>query len=270
MAEAISWWDPSNTETKLNNESNYMAILGRTGMLFPPQTFVEQQIPLQPGMVLRQVLIGPNDIMIPILITAASESALIVAIRALRTAMNPQRGTGRLRYTAADGTIRDLNCCLSAGFEGIEDDTNRGPSWIVLPLQFHADDPFWYDDSATTVNKTNITMPSFSVTNTGDYEMWPVWTIHGPGTNLVLTDTTTGLALTFTLTLGSSDILTIDTTPGVKAILLNSVTNEYPALATTSSIFSLPMGSNAITAVMSGTTGTSALTLVYKQRYLGV
>jgi len=219
MAEQMAWIDPASATTLLDGSGNYKAIMGRTGILAAPQTFIEEALPLQDGVRFRQVTTAVNTPIVPVTITAASESALITAYRALRAAMNPKRGAGILQYTAADATVRQLNCYLESGLEGDESMGNRFVGYIKVPLQFRAQDPFWYDATATTATYT--TFGSRTINNTGDVECWPTWTIHGPTTNLTISNTTTGKSMVFTLTLGGSDVLVINTAPGTKTAILN-------------------------------------------------
>jgi hypothetical protein len=269
MAEILSWFDPASTQTLLDGSGAYMGIVGRKGLIGVPETFVEQNIPLSPGTRLRQVKTPNTDVMAPVLVTGASESALITNVRTLRSAMNPTRGDGILQYQAQDGTVRQLNCRLLSGFEGDESDGNRGPGFIVLPLVFHAFDPYWYDQNVTTA--TYVTFTAKTVVNNGDVEMWPSWSIHGPTTNLTITNTTTGKSMVFTLTLGATDVLTINTAPGVKTVLLNGVTNEYSAMSATSALFSFPaLTTSTLNFTLSGTTGATQIVLMYRQRWIGV
>jgi hypothetical protein len=269
MAEILTWIDPAAVSTALDGSGAYLGIIGRKGLIGVPEQFVEQDIPLSPGSRLRQVKTQNTEVLVPVLVKGASESALITNIRTLRSAMNPTRGEGDLLYQAQDGTIRNLNCRLLQGFEGDESDGNRGPGYIVLPLVFHAFDPYWYDQNNTVA--TYNTFTAKTVVNNGDVEMWPQWSIHGPTTNLTITNTTTGKSMVFTLTLSGTDVLTIDTSVGVKTVLLNGVTNEYSAMSATSALFSFPaLTTSTLNFTLAGTTGATQIVLTYKQRWIGV
>lgn len=270
MAEQLLWISPASVNTKLDGTDTYyyLSLIGRQGIFDAPKNFIAQPLPLQHGDHLLRVLAGVNNPRVPLLVKGSSETNLIAAIRNLRTQMNALSGNGTLQYTAYDGVIRQLPCRLLSGIEGDESQGNRGPSWIIMPLIFQADDPFWYDQAATT--NTYTTFGGFTITNTGDVEMWPKWTINGPLTSLTLTNSTTGQAFTITLAMGNSDVLTIDTTPGVKTILLNGTTNEYSALSISSVLWSFATGSNSVAITIAGTGGSTSIQLSYKQRYLGV
>jgi len=92
MAEILTWIDPASVSTALDGSGAYTGIIGRKGLIGVPEQFVEQDIPLSPGSRLRQVKTQNTEVMVPVLVKGASESALITNIRTLRSAMNPIRG----------------------------------------------------------------------------------------------------------------------------------------------------------------------------------
>jgi phage-related protein len=111
---------------------------------------------------------------------------------------------------------------------------------------------------------------SFSVFNSGDVEAWPIWTITGPGNTITLTNTTTGKALVLSITLTGGQVLTIDTRPGHKTVTREDGSNQFATVSSTSSLWELVTGNNAVTLAISETTTASGLQLQYKQRYFGV
>lgn len=269
MAEQLSWFDVASTQTLFDGSGNYWAIIPRQGFYSPSWNFVEQDVPSRDGNRLRTVLAQPNVVRQVLLIKNTTESNYLANVQTLRSAMNPQRGYGLLQFTNAAGTTRQLNCRLQAGLEGDESPGNRGPAWIKAPCVWRANDPWWYDATATSTTYTTFTTKT--VTNNGDTEMWPQWSIHGPLTALVITNSTTGEAITFTgLTLGGTDVLTIDTTPYKETVLLNGTTNKYSSLDPASVLFSFRMGSTTLNFTIAGTSGATQITLSYKQRWLGV
>src|SRR6185312_14795392 len=201
MSEQLSWFDPASTQTLLDGSGNYWAIIPRQGFYSPSWNLVEQDVPNQDGNRLRTVLAQPNVVRQVLLIKNTTESNYLANVRTLRQAMNPKRGAGILQFQAADGTVRQLNCVLQSGLEGDESSGVRGPAWIKAPCVWRAADPYWYDASATVA--TYSTFTAKTVVNSGDAVFWPQWSIHGPTTNLTITNVTTGKSMVFTLTLGS-------------------------------------------------------------------
>lgn len=288
-SETLTWIAVDGAQTVLDGSGAYLALTGRQGFYAAPINLIADQIPLQPGAREKYVQTLPNPVKVPILIKPTTEAALAANRRALKWAMNPRRGVGTLRSVAADGMTRDLLCRCIAGFEGDESTANRGPGWAEVDLVFQASDPYWYDAVATiqaftsgapAVFFTNPFLPlnlsssgilsSFTIANNGDVECWPVWTITGPGSAVVLSNTTTGETLSSAITLAAGQVLTIDTRPGSKTVTREDGSNQFSTITATSSLWALQPGANSITLSLSGATSASVLQLSYKQRYEGV
>lgn len=114
-------------------------------------------------------------------------------------------------------------------------------------LEFYAADPRWYSDtlnqatfntavavSGKGFNKSfdygwggSGTNGSLSAVNAGNFPTFPQITLTGPLTNIVLTNETTGKALTITYTLLAGETLVIDF--NAKTILLNGTASRYYA-----------------------------------------
>lgn len=287
MGRRLSWIDASGTEWPLNGETYYLAMIGDTGITgMPPYVMTESKTPLADGAVLRYTLADVRPVDVPLLTKAASYSELFTAFRALSGALNPKAGPGILRSTAPDDTVRDLNCTYASGYEH---DWSQGfADHMPAVLVFRAHDPFYYDTDATQVGPffasaapaffpimpihlgSSSVLTGFSIDNDGDTDAFPVWTIHGAGSAITLTNNTTGKALALTgnggLTLGSSDVLTIDTQ--ARTVLLNGVTSEYSKLSFASSLWTLAQGFNSIGVSMTGTNGSSFIQCQYKRRWL--
>ncbi len=79
-------------------------------------------------------------------------------------------------------------------------------------VQWHATDPYFYaitqESTATAV--TLPASPSFSLSNAGDVECWPQYTITGPCTNPQVENVTLGSSLLFIGTMNSGDTLAVD------------------------------------------------------------
>ncbi len=288
-SQLLSWVDASGTEWPWNKESYYLALAGATGLTgMPPFALTESKTPLADGAVLRFTLADVRVVDVPLLVKAATYSDLFVACRTLERALNPKAGPGALRITAPDNTTRDLNCIYAGGFEH---DWSQGFSdHIASVLVFRAHDPYLYDTVATQVGPfaasaapaffpilpihlgSSSVLSSFSVGNDGDVEAFPVWTIHGPGSAITLTNNTTGKSLALTgnggLTLLSTDVLTIDTQ--ARTVLLNGATSQYSKLSFASALWTLARGFNGISVSMTGTGPASFIQGSYKRRWLGV
>lgn len=288
----LSWFDVAGNEWPLLPQvTNYLAIIGPTGLYGIPSTVVTQDVPMQPGTTEKYVQLGPRNPTIPLIINAADEATLDAARRALKYAMQPNRGVGKLRHTANDGTVRELNCRLTQGFEGDESAGNRAPGMIALTLGFFAADPYWYDTdyvqqtfsvAAGTpfYGPSNALLPinlspagiasSASIENNGEALAWPLWTLSGPMTAATFTNNTTGDVLSLTASISAGQSLTIDTSPGQKTVTREDGSKHFEYVDPTSTLWGLAIGTNNIAVSVTGSGAGTLLTLQYKQRYEGV
>lgn len=291
----FSWVDVEGTEWPLNGETNYQVIVGPQGMYGIPINIVTQEVPLQPGTLEKYVQLLPGVIKLPVLVYAADEPTFDFVRRQLKWAMSPSRGLGKIRHTANDGTVRELNCRLQKGFEGDETAGNRGLGAIILALEFFAADPFWYDTDFQQVPFATGSTVQFlgttpflpiqlssigavgvgSVENDGDALAWPVWTLQGPASSLSLTNLTTGDALSLpstqmaTITAGQE--IVIDTSPQLgKTIVREDGSKHFGYMNPTSILWGFAVGTNAVSVAVGGTGAATLLTLQYKRRYEGV
>lgn len=452
MPDVVAFVDPEGAETILTAQAQLKAIRGRSGFYMPPVRWVDEMVPEQHGTSLRQVTYGPREAFFPLLVLGTTETALRTRIRTLLPTLDPTAGDGKLRVTAPDASIRELNCRYIGGMELEEQHPEAG--WQRAGLLFRAFDPFWYDQTDTTqtyygpinlltknqsdiavdttgweavtsatitrttaklwqgtasvqvdfaaisgsgmrttaagrpavtegetytfsgyfkgdvggefiriqirdaadtsfLAETSMTLtttwqryevtatippgqtlaylraqragsapagtfyadglqfeknseattfqvgiapffPFFPldlnastlrarvypgagipavnpvITNTGDVEAWPVWTIRGPGRDVSLSNTTTGETLNMTVTLEEGDEVTIDTRPGYKSVDLGGANIYYSLdLASGSSLWPLATGPNDLDIRMGDVSAESSIELAYKRRFLG-
>ncbi len=288
MAETIAWIDPANVETVLSRAADYEVLRGRRGAFNPPISFVEEEVPLQPGSRMRQVKVLPRDVDLPILIRGTDVDDVRYKIAGLLDLLDPERGAGKLRVKAGDGTQLDLNCYYSGGLEGEEGGDLWGPDWCKAILSFRAVDPFWYQTYPLTasyvlgdpppffpllplnVASSTLFVPATVITNPGQVETWPVWTIVGPGSNITLENATTGESMVLSIILADLERLELDTRPGRKTVKHGDGTNAYDHLSATSSLWPLVKGGNVVSLIMGGTGANSALTLSFTPRFRSV
>lgn len=273
MAETIQFVDPNGAVTTLQK------LRGATGRWMPDVQIDEQAVPGEDGARFRLARFGPRQTVVPILLDGATDVAYRAAVRALAASLNPKRGRGLLRATF-DGAVREIDAIYVDGMGFTEDFPVHGkPSLLFRHL-----DPFWYDSATTTQAFTSGTPQTFfpifpirlssstvfastTVTNTGDVEAWPVWTITGPGSGLVLRNLTTGKVLALTRTFVAGEVVTIDTSPGAKTVLTAAGASLFSSL-TSRQFWPLSSGANSIQVELSAATAASSVNLAYRRRFL--
>lgn len=281
MREIVQHIDPDGVITDLEVE------WGTSGRFMPPVTHDEQEIPGQPGSRWHDVQHGPRSFVLPLWIADAGAAALRALLRDLVGKMDPSRGESRIRVTAPGGDQREITCRYESGLELLERlGETSGPTVQRAPLVLRAHDPYWYAVSDVVVPfgpqqagsffplppirlSSSEVFADVTIDAIGDApQAWPVWTIQGPGANVVLRNFTTGKSLRLKIALGGESV-TVDTRPGRKLITRHDGTNLWPAVVMPSALWSLKRGLNAIRIEMaSAVATTSEVQLAYRPCYL--
>lgn len=282
MADRIAWISADGTEYSITD--NHLIMAGSDGRFMPPIDFVEEDVPFQHGSRLREVLVKPREVDLPIYVDGTSEVDLRSQLRYLLRILNPLKGDGKLRVTGPDGGQRELTCRYKGGMEISEKLDSKIGNLQAVVLVLRAFDPFWYD-SSTNVQTFETGQPAtffpmfpmrlsdstvfadITVDNTGDVEAWPEWIITGPGDHIILRNLSTGEILNLNATIGEGETITIDTMK--KTIKKNDGTNIFSLQTSSSSIWALQEGSNNVRIEVSNATDKSSVQLSYKNRYWG-
>lgn len=288
--DIITWIDATGEEYPLVDIPNTAVQPGRVGFTAPPAIIEEDRLPLRNGTMLRRVSFGPRDVDIPLFLKAATHNALRARVDEINAILNPLTGIGKLKVERPDGVTRELNCIYRQGLEGNENNENFGVVWMRYILTLHAFDPFWYDEEATyseytsgvavpflnpllplKLTSTSIFVTIPTINNTGDVEVWPTWTIYGPGENPILRNMDTDEKMDFTgQTLVTGEYIQITTVDGITTVTKSGGINLYGELSSDSVIFPLYKGNNNIRLDMQNTDASSKITLSYKKAYIGV
>lgn len=284
MPERLQFVDSSGVILELSDLPGVRA-LGDSGLDMPPASMVEDVIPGQAGSQLRTVRLAARDAVLPFYLEQDSETSLRDLLRSLARRLNPQRGNGKLRHIAVDGTSRDLTCRYAGGLEGDRVRGSAGSTHRKGALLFRAHDPFWYDTAPMSSTFTTGAQPNFlgdpflpiklasdtvlgeqTVSNDGDVESWPVWTVNGPATSITLSNVTTGETLSLPITLTAAQSVVIDTRPFVKTVRRDDGTNLFGSVS--GSLWALGEGDTVINAQVAGSTVDTFVTLVFYRRFL--
>ena len=283
-AYAWEWIDPAGAVTPLQVEYDVRDVFA------PPAEIQADVVPEQPGARFRSARHGPREFPLPLYVRHDDPAVLHTTLRALVVAMDPTRGEGLLRVTTPVSDQRELNCRAVAGL-GLSQ--TRGeqalPTHQRAPVMFRALDPYWYAIADSTSDyTTGAPTPWFpifplrlaasevfvdtTITNLGDVETWPVWTITGPGHTIRMRNFTTGRDLALYsgvgpgLVLAAGESATIDTRPGHKTITKQDGTNLFAHIY--GALWPLAQGINSVRIEMSTATSASAVHVSWRNRYL--
>ena len=294
----ISYTNPNGGSVSLGTGTVY-GITKHDGFDSPDLDLQTQKAPFQDGDTLIDQLFKPRLVVIQGWILLAQQLAAIDNARAsLLSVINPKLGAGVLSVTNNIGT-KILNAIPAPGPKFAW--KSGAQPWQAYQLQFTADDPYFYDASPTAVTfKIATGGKSFPI---GTGWSWPLgvgapfailaggartqiisnvgtaltpvsFVFAGAATNPKVTNSTTGQFIKLSLTLGSGDIVTVNTAFGKKTVTLTragqSPVNAMGYLVNGSQFFSLTYGPNAITYSDDTSSTASSLALTYSNRYVGI
>jgi endo-1,4-beta-D-glucanase Y len=277
------WVAPDNDIIELTGfVDDYEAIKGMSGYMAPPSVIRRDTIPGQAGGRTRDVRHGVREIALPLFALGRSVLGLEILLTRLVREMDPWRGEGILRRIDIYGNVCDLRCRYSGGLEGKGSGENGPTNLRVMPV-FQADDPYWYR-AAVTQGFSGATARSFfpvlpihlasssvmgdiEIVTESDVETWPVWTVMGPGSNLIIKNNTSGETLSANISLASGEAIKIDTQPYVKRVVGPDGSNWFRFLVSRS-LWPLLPGSNDVTLSMTGATSSSYVSVAYRDRTL--
>lgn len=275
--ETITWIDPDGGTFQLSD------MRGITGRGLPPSSFNDMVVPLQPGSMFRSVRDEARQVVVPIVIEGTSTIDYREQLRALAASLHPSESPGTLRVATVDGQTRDLACWYLDGFGWIEE----YPTWAIPSLAFRAADPYWYDANDTQADFTPDTPAPFfpffplrlssaeifasvSIDNPGEVDVWPVWTITGPGSLVTLINHTTDKTLSLQADLEDGETVTIDTRRGQKSVVKDDGSNLFGQLVTGSVMWPLPPGPSTVDILLTDAEAESEASVRFRAGYLSV
>lgn len=315
MAERIVWTpaDGSPDIDLTDEEAGYdWDAEGTRGLRSVSYSFAAQQYAGDDGDEVQAVRAEANRPSVGLLVRASGDAQLRTRIRALVHAMRPQAGPGLLTVTTELGESRRLRCYLEDGLAGDEaDDVTMPGRWFRAVLKFYAPKPWWegpevpvsFGLAAPSVFLSpDLPMPralsSSSIQGQRDIDLtgadapsYPVWTVQGPGSVLVLSNTVRRLQLQddgsfkevvrtrviqVNVTLGDEQTMIIDTRPGYQSVRRGDLPETDPAwnlggsLASDPALWPLVEGVNRVTAMLGAAGANARISGVYRPRYAGI
>jgi hypothetical protein len=203
-------------------------------------------------------------------------------LRRWARALDPLKGEGTLTVVQGPSAGRQLVCVYETG---LEDLTEEYGLLELATLGFRAADPYWQDANESSIiadiNSTSYTwFPFFplilgasdvfgvlTIINNGDIDAWPIITTVGPGTDLTVTNQTTGLSWSFPGNIAAGSTLVVDHRPGHKAARLDGV-NAFGRLSDDSVLWPLIPGPNRVSIGFASGTVQSSVRFAWRDRWL--
>jgi hypothetical protein len=295
VARQLQWLSADGQQllTLTDQASGYRVLDQTTGLNAPPYRIATDTYAGIDGVTVQAVSAAAREVMLALMIQAPSwrepdPRPFRQRIAALTRAMRPKAGPGTLISADEYGRTRKLRCYYTSGLEGSGARGEKlGDLWWKTTVHLLADDPWWYGDKKTVdvglgaganffpifplVLAPSTVQGQFTIDlSDADDRSYPVWTITGPGSNLVLTNQTTGQTIEVTASLSAGQQMIIDTRPGYQSVRRDDGTNLMGSVTSDPALWSLPEQINQVSAALTGATTASRIHGEYQPRYAGV
>jgi hypothetical protein len=300
MAKHISWTSAAGASVDLtDSDGGYVSTTGRTGF-GPVDAQIVSDTMWDGSVLVRTHRQQPRLMTIPLYVMGSDAETYRQRLGALRATLrhpaDPATGLpvpGRITVSLPDASQRSIAAFYQGGANPAEDQVDDvAAGWCALPnLQFYAPVPTF---EGATVSRTWQLAPASAgvpplppvllgsgavigastVTNPGDTDAYPIWTITGPGT-VTVTNSDTGQSYSFTQAISAGTVVTVDCRPvelapstGLTATD-GSGTDWWPHLADYPNFWTLPPGNTNLAITVTGATAASRVTVKFAPRWLG-
>jgi hypothetical protein len=244
-------------------------------------------------MLVQSVSPGARQIVIGLYAWDDDQDALLSRLDALARALSHDRAglpvAGTLAFQRPDGSSRQIPVMCTSGPDLPDDDGLGFVRSATYGLTFQPLSPYFEDtDAAAPAPLTFRAAPvsggvppmppvllspstvlgETSVTNSGDADAWPVWTITGPGTP-TLKNNTTGLQWGFATALGDGELRIVDLRPGMVSAVDGDGTDWWADLVKSSprDLWQMVPGVNSLDLQLTGSGDGSQIELAYRRRW---
>lgn len=224
-----TWTDPTGVVWALSDNSDDVGWFTTSGPAgWDATTYEIVTDPLsRGGETVRFIRSKPGHLVWPLYVFGDTHLQYVQRNRQIKRAfmMTMHRSAvGVLRVARPDGTAREIEAYCESGFEG-----DAGDGWLTskYAIALFCPDGYWRDITPVTTTNSYVAgadyfapFPQVSaglalgetvLTNPGDVDAWPVWTITGPMTAMSATNVTTGYEFTLTYPLLAGEQIVITT-----------------------------------------------------------
>ncbi len=224
------WTDPTGTDWTLTNHGvdspGWFTLPGPSGWNATTYELVTDPI-ARGGESLRFIRAKPGRILWPLYIFGETHLAYLANLRAIKRAFTMtlhRRTPATLTVSRPDGTSRSIQCYYESGFEG---EHGEGWLWSKDTVTLFCPDGYWQDSQIQTVTysytpgvdflapfpqvSAGLSFGDSTMTNVGDVDAWPTWTLTGPMSAFSATNLSTGYQWTLTYPLLAGEQITVTT-----------------------------------------------------------
>lgn len=286
--QRVDWITADGNRWTLLDGDRVDLLWGTEGRGLPPAIYASDELVGVDGAVLRQVRRDKRRITLPVEVRADTRSELRRRIQAFGRALDPIRGAGRLQIETDDRAV-EVDAYYEDGYE-LEETLDAGAYAREVELTFIAFEPLWRDINPTA-KAIEVDQPSFlplpplrlaasaavgrfDISNHGDADAYPHWTIIGPGEQLELVREADDATISLPdVVLDEGEQIEIDTHPLAQTIEKvngdGDRENLWPEASSDTLLWPLVRGRQTIRGRFEETAaGVSQVRVAYRQRWL--
>ncbi len=290
-----TWIDPDGVEWPLSliaDDPGWFTTNGPAGTGAAPIEIVTDPL-ARGGETPRFIRSKPRRIQWPVYIGGDTHLEYKLRRRALTVAFTKTKQRlyhGWLKVALSDGSARRIACYYEQGMEG---ESGEGHTYSRDVITLWCPDGYWQDILPVVEQRTFVTDespflspfititsssvvsdpggdPNTEITNVGDVDAWPEWTVVGPMAKLTAINYTLGLRFAVTYSLAAGQQLKIYTDPrpmvrGPGEVNLSRYVDWFNPLGTT--LWPLTDGVNEISFQLDGADTGSLVELLFYPRY---
>jgi hypothetical protein len=250
----------------------------------------------QDGMWTGRDFLSGRTLVFVITIRGDSNNSMQTNLNTMQTYLQPQQqGTTPLYFQLPGNDLQFINARVRR--RAITIDTSYSSGLATATYEFFCPDPRYYDSQQLSTDLSNAnfvagrtynrvytypeTVPSNPfqtgmffgggagaanlITNSGWTTTYPVITITGPAANPRVTDVSSGLYLQIDTTIGSNDVLVLNT--DLRTVTLNGISSRA-LLNNSSTWFAAPPGTSYYTFTATATTGDTTCVVTWRNAYI--
>lgn len=288
MVRQFTWTAADGTQILLNDSAAGYEVkaAGSRGLTAPSYRLARSIYAGIDGSRMDSVQADERQFTLGLKVWGPTASVFRARWRGLTRALRPKSGPGSLTVADELGDTRTIACYYAGGLEGDAEAEFSGIDGRAV-IQFVAPDPWWYGPvqsfsvglgaPVSFFPIPPVTLSSSSVQGVftldlsdADDVAFPLWTVTGPGTQLTLTNSTTGRVIEVSADLSAGQTMTIDTRQGHQSVRRDDGTNLMGSLGSDPALWPLVDGQNVISAQLLGATAESRIEAIYRVRYAGI
>jgi Phage tail protein len=256
---------------------------GAMGLELPPRTVKTRPRVGGDGVDVERVVVGMRELTFPLVVEGGDRAQFRDRRRRVQSYLTGRRGV-RVTHVEDDGEEMWTHGYYVGGMEG--EHVYDGDTIVTYAPVLRCGDPYWHMAEVSepwrpggaaswfpfpplTLTGSILTARR-DVTNPGDVDSWPLWTVTGPGDRLDVVHRSIDVdgreiarTIVYDAPIPAGQVVKIDTRPGSRSVTDAAGTNLMPNVASDPEFWPLLGGTNDVELTMPGSSEDSDVTVTW-------